>query len=68
MNQAFEWIGESQQATGEVAMSVATQFEHGWLYAALQPDPAPHDSFDAIIDFAAHQAVVNSEGHDSTRS
>jgi hypothetical protein len=44
-------------------MSVSAQFKRDWLCAALQPNPATHDPFDAIIDLAAHHAFVNSKCH-----
>ena len=44
-------------------MRVALEFEGRRCDAALDPDSATHDSLDAIINFAAHHAVMNSKGH-----
>ena len=63
MNQALERIGESQQATCKVAMSVSLQLEREGFRAILQPNFPADNSLDAIIDFTAYHAVVNSECH-----
>ena len=60
---ALERIGEREQATGEVGPGVALEFEHHRLGAALDPDFAAHDALDAIVNLAAHHAVMNPKGH-----
>ena len=53
-----------EQATGEIGMGVALEFERHRFGAAFHPDFAAHDSLDAIVNLAAHHAVMNSKGHE----
>ena len=56
-------IGELEEATRQVRMRIALEFKRDRRAATVQPQLAAHDAFLAIINLAAHHAVVNSEGH-----
>src|SRR6266498_4145082 len=56
-------VGKREQATGEIRPGVALEFKDHRFGAALDPDVAAHDSFDAVVDLTAHYAVMDSKGH-----
>ena len=59
----FLSVGKREQAAGQVRPGVPAEFEHERLDAPLQPHLAPDDSFDAIVNLAAHNAVMNPKSH-----
>ena len=66
MPNAFLRIGEREQATGEIGMRVALEFQRDGLSASFDPDFAAHNSLHAIVSFAAHYPVWHSKGHEGT--
>src|SRR2546421_2029120 len=63
MREAFKRVAEREQATSQVRRCVAFEFEHHRLGAAFHPDFAPDRALLAIIDFPAHDTVMNSKSH-----
>src|SRR2546428_13336267 len=61
---AVQRISEREQATGEVGMGVTLEFEYHRFSAAFHPDFPAHNSLGAIINFAAHHAVMESKRHE----
>src|SRR5882672_864870 len=64
MRDALERIVQSEEATGEVRPGVALEFENQRLGPAFQPNLAAHKSVHAVVNLAAHHAVVNPKGHE----
>jgi hypothetical protein len=65
MGEALTGIREGEEAAGEIRMGIALEIERERLGQAFEPDFAAHDSFGAVIELAAHYAVVNSKCHES---
>ena len=66
MRGALQRVSEREQAAGEIRPGVALEFEHYRLGSALDPDPATHNPFHAVVNLAAYHAVVNAKSHAST--
>src|SRR3954447_4941031 len=63
MDKAGAGVFEGEETTRKVRMGVAFQVKCDRFGPALHPDRATHDTFCAVVDFAADYVVMNSEGH-----
>src|SRR5579859_132569 len=63
MRNALLRIDKSEQTAGQVGPGVAFEFEHHRLRPAFHPDFAAHNPFDPVVNFAAHNAFMDAEGH-----
>src|ERR1035437_4646955 len=66
MGNALLRISEREPAAGQIWPGVALEFEHHRFGAALDPDSAAHNSFDAVVNLAPHYAVMNAKSHAPT--
>ena len=56
-------IRESEQATGEIRISITLEFEQDRVGPAFDPDFAADHAFDAIINLSAYDAIMNAKRH-----
>ena len=54
----LERVGESEEAAGQVRPGIALEFEQDWVSPASYPEFAAHEAFDAVVNLAAHHAVM----------
>ena len=60
---AFLRVGKGQQASGQIGPGIAFEFENDRLRAPFNPNFAPNNSFNAIINLTADDTVMNAKSH-----
>src|SRR6185312_15567515 len=63
MRESFKRVREFQETTREIRPRIALQLENYRFGAPMNPNLPAHNAFLAVIDLAAHNAVMDSEGH-----
>ena len=56
-------VVKGQQTSGKIGPCIAFEFENDWLRAPFDPNFAPNNSFDAIINLTADDTVMNAKSH-----
>src|SRR5262245_6869877 len=56
-------VVKGQQTSGEIRPCISFEFENDWVRAPFDPNFAPNNSFDAIINLTADDAVMNAKSH-----